>query len=240
MTRIVLPAVTTLFVVVLLIGVHGWNRSGEPLQRITITERELPLRWSGRDDERGARFRVEFEGRYDPLDARNWLTADRLRALGFVFDVMPGAPEAGDTIRRLLPKTVWVAFQYDGEAWRDIDRRRQLAQSAADYRVSYSQSRLVPVDASLDREELLRRYPTGHLVTRASIEIRYLDPSNKGPLVYGYIRRVIPDQVAIPRALENRVRDLGVRGEKGEPRYEVDVAVGRVGIPYVTDVRRLR
>jgi hypothetical protein len=240
MKRLIVPAVTTLLVVVLLIVVNGWNRSGEPPQRITVTQRELPLGWAGPDDRRGARFRIDYEGRYDPFDARNWLTEERLRALGFAPDVMPGAPEAGDTYRRMLPKTAWVAFEYDGNAWRDIERRRELAQSNAENRYSpYPSSRLVPVDASLDRDALLRRYPTGHLVLRASIEIRYLEPGNRGPLVYGYISRIIPGEVSIPRDLADRVRDLGVRGEKGEPRYEVDLAVGHLGIPFVTDVRRL-
>ena len=243
MKRILVPAITTLLVVTFYIAANGWNRSGEPVQRITLTERELPLAWSGRDDERGMRLRLEHEGRYDPLDARNWLTEDRLRELGFVSDVMPGAPEAGDTYRKMLPRTVWVALQYNGEAWREIERRRELAQSAQaapEIRFTSYQSRLVPIDASRDRDALLRRYPTGHLVVRASIQISYVGPDNKGPLVYGYIRRLIPWEVSVPRALAERLANLPVRGEPYTPRYEADLAVGHLGIPYVTDVRVLR
>jgi hypothetical protein len=241
MMRIIVPAATTMLVVVLLIGVNGYNRSGDPLQRITLTEREARMSWGGPDDGRGVRLRIDYQGRFDPFDARNWLTEERLRALGFVSDVMPGAPEAGDTYRRLLPRTAWVAFQLDGEAWRDIERRRQLAESSTGPRVASSdQSHLVPVDASLDRDLLVARYPMGHLVLRASIQVGYVDPSNKGPLVYGYIRWIIPADLSVPRALGQRLTDLPGRNEQGSPRYEVDIAVGQVGIPYVTDIRLLR
>jgi hypothetical protein len=238
MKRIVVPVVTTLVVVVSLIVVNGVNRSGEPRQRITLSEREVPLSWSGVGDKRGVRLRFEYQGRFDPLDARNWLTEERLRALGFVFDVMPSAPEAGDTYRRALPKIAWVAFEFDGERWRDIERRRALEPKSA-IRFTMS-SRLVPVDASLDRETLIARYPGGHLILRASIRLGYLDPQEKGPLVYGHISNLIPDHVSVPLMLKDRLASLPAGDEERTPRYEVDLALGRMGIPYVTDVRPLR
>ena len=243
MTRIIVPAVMTLLVVVLLIGANGYNRSGAPPQFITLTERELPQTSSGRGDNRGVRLRFVYESRNDSLDARNWLTGDRLRALGFVSDVMPSAPEAGDTYRRMLPRTAWVAFQYDGDAWREIERRRELARSATegqDRHGWYPGSRLVPIDASLDRDELIRRYPTGHLVVRASIQIAYVDPGNRGPLVYGYIRWLVPGEISPSRELAGRLETLPEKDQKGTPRYEVDLALGHLGIPYVTDIRQLR
>lgn len=240
MTRIAVPAVTTLLVVVLLIGANGYNRSGEPPQRITLTERELPLAWSGPDDQRGVRLRIEQQGRYDPFDARNWLTDERLRALGFVFDVMPGAPEAPYTYRRVLPKTAWVAFQYDGPAWRDIERQWRLKQPAGERNGWYPDSRLVPVDASRDRDALLARHPAGHLVLRASIQISYLDANNRGPLVYGTIRHLIPGEMSVPLELQDRLTGLAQRDEARTPRYEVDLAAGHLGIPFVIDVRRLQ
>lgn len=240
MTRLIVPAATTLLVVVLLIGANGYNRSGEPPQRITLTERELPQTSRGRADNREVRLRIEYESRSDALDARNWLPEDRLRALGFVSDVMPSAPEAGDTYRRMLPRTAWVAFQYEGEAWREIERRRELARSATEERYgSYPRSRLVPIAASLDRDELVRRYPTGHLVVRASIGIAYVDPTNRGPLVYGYIRWLVPREISPSRELAARLETLPDRDQIGTPRYEVDLSVGHLGIPYITDIRPL-
>jgi hypothetical protein len=241
MKRIAIPGMTTLLIVVALIGLNGWNRSGEALQRITLTERELPIAWGGPDDERGMRLRVEHQGRFEPLDARNWLSDERLRELGFVFDIMPGAPEAGETYRRLLPKIAWVAFEYNGAAWREIERQHALyAPMPSPYARHNSPSRLVPVDASPDFNTLVSRYPAGHLVLRASIQIGYLEPSNKGPLVYGYIRRIIPHDVSVPRHLADRVARFRVRDENVAPRYEVDVALGRLGTPYITDIRPLR
>jgi hypothetical protein len=235
MTRVVVPALTAILSVVALIGVYGWNRSREPRLRITLTERELPVMWSNPNDERGTQVRVEFERRVDPLDARNWLTESRLRAMGFAFDVMPGAPEADDTYNRALPRIAWVAFDYDGAAWRDIARIRALMPRISEPPRSEASSRLVPVDADRDLDVLVARYPSGHLILRAAIDLRYIGPAEKGPLVYGYIRHLIPDRMTVPRALADRLRDLPTRD--AAPRYEVDVVLGRLGIPYVTDVR---
>ena len=239
MKRILVPAATALLIVVMLVTLNGWNRSGEPRLRITLTERELPLTWGELQNERGAKLRIDYEARYDPLDARNWLTEERLRALGFVFDVMPGAPEAGETYRRLLPKIAWVAFEYDGPAWREIAQRRALTARQEPFVETWSH--LVPVDASLDRDALIARYPSGHFVLRASIQLHYRDAKEKGgPLVYAGIRRLIPVSISIPFALKDRLATLPARGEFSTPRYEVDIAHGQLGIPYVTDIRPVR
>lgn len=174
-----------------------------------------------------------------PLDARNWLTDDRLREIGFVFDVMPGAPEAEDAYRRALPRLAWVAFEYNGPAWREIERQRALAAEHADHRHGGAPepSRLVPVDAAADAETLTGRYPTDHLIMRASIELVYVPPSRNGPIVYGRIRHLIPPTVSVPRALRPPLTGLGPTF--GAPRFQVEIAVGRWGIPYVAAVRKL-
>jgi hypothetical protein len=238
MKRIAVPAVATLLMIVTLLVTYGWNRSGEPTIRLTLTERELPLSWAGREDERGVRFRIAQQGRYDPLDARNWLTEDRLRALGFAFDVMPGAPEAATAYARALPKAAWVALEYDGPSWREIERRRVLTEPSRHPDGPYESSRLVAVDASADGDALIARYPSGHLIIRASIQLGYRDANNRGPIVYGYIRHLIPDDLSVPHHLKHLLVNLPDRDNALSPRYEVDVAVGRLGLPYVTGVRR--
>jgi hypothetical protein len=246
MTRIAVPAVTLLLVVVGLVSIAGWNRSNEPRQRMTLTERELRL-WmavpqDGPDDP-GVQLSLDYAERNNRLDARNWLTEDRLRAIGFVFDVMPSAPEAERTYGRALPRLAWVAFEYDGEAWRAIERQRAMTQAASnsqhDYRhgTPLQPSRLVPVDAAPDAETLLARYPNNHLILRASIQLIYVPPGRDGPLVYGVLRHVIPSRVHVPRDLRQPLIGL----PSGDvPRYEADLAVGTLGLPYVTAVRRLQ
>jgi hypothetical protein len=89
-------------------------------------------------------------------------------------------------------------------------------------------SRLVPVDASSDQETLLARYPTDHLILRAVIALGYVPPSRGGPVIYGWIRELIPPAITVPREL---------RGRLTSGRYDVDLAVGRLGIPYLVDIR---
>jgi hypothetical protein len=236
--RIVVPAVATVLMIVTLLVTYGWNRSGEPTIRLTLTERELPLSWTGPEAERSARFRIAQQGRYDPLDARNWLTEDRLRALGFEFDVMPGAPEAATAYTRALPRAAWVALEYDGPSWREIERQRALTEPSRHPGSAYEPSRLVAVDASANGDALMARYPSGHLIIRASIQLGYRDANNKGPILFGYIRHLIPEYLSVPHHLRHLLVNLPDRDNALTPRYEVDVAVGRLGLPYVTDVRR--
>lgn len=225
-------------VVVAFLALGGWNRTDDPRLVITLTHREF-MRSSGDNtsgDDPGLQLRILYQERAEPLDARNWLTDSRLADLGFPLDVLPTAPEAERLFQRALPRIGWVAFEYDGDAWRDIDRRRaiqaQAAQADGGPPRPYNQSRLVPVDASPDLETLLTRYPTGHLILRASFRLWYLGPEQKGPLVYGTIRQLIPAAITVPRALRDQVERAA--------EYEVDLALGRLGIPYVKDIRGVR
>jgi hypothetical protein len=232
--RILVPGVITPAVVVSLLALASWNRSDAPRLRITLSERELPasVPTPNSGDDRGAQLRVAFQNRTDALDARNWLTEERLRALGFALDVMPGAPEAMSTYSRALPRVAWVAFEFNGNAWRELERRRVLESTRSEaperHFMTTAGSRLVPVDASSDLETLLARYPSGHLILRAVIALGYVPPSRSGPLVYGWIRELIPPGITVPREL---------RGRLTGGLYDVDLALGRLGIPYVTDIR---
>ncbi len=234
MKRLLVPGVIALAVVISLLALAGWNRSDAPQLRITLSERELPASAPAPSsgDDRGVQLRVAFQNRTDALDARNWLTEDRLRALGFVLDVMPGAPEAMSTYNRPLPRVAWVAFEFNGNAWREIERRRALESNPSEAPerrfMTTAGSRLVPVDASSDLETLLARYPTGHLILRAVIALGYVPPSRSGPFVYGWIRELIPGGITVPRELRGRL--MG-------GNYDVDLALGRLAIPYVTDIR---
>jgi hypothetical protein len=232
--RILVPGVIALMVVVSLLALAGWNRSDAPRLRLTLSERELPasVPTPSSGDDRGAQLRLTFQNRTDPLDARNWLTEERLRALGFALDVMPGAPAAISTYNRALPRVAWVAFEFNGNAWHEIERRRALEPRPADtperHFMTMAASRLVPVDASSDQETLLARYPTDRLILRAVIALGYVPPSRGGPFIYGWIRELIPPAITVPREL---------RGRLTSGRYDVDLAVGRLGIPYLVDIR---
>jgi hypothetical protein len=251
MIRVAIPAILTLLLVAGFVGAAGCNRSGEPRLVVTLTEREvsLPYRSSpAPEDDPGLRLEIEVDRRSDPLDARNWLTDDRLRALGFPLHVPAGAPEAAETYRRVAPRVVWVAFEHDGSAWREMERRRALRREAEPYRPRMEGSRLVPVDAAADFETLRVRYPSGHLIMRAVVGVAFQSAADGGPLIHGYLRELVPTAITVPRGLRPVLDGLsppaltrsdGAPHDPIGPRYEADVAIGQLGIPYLRALRRL-
>jgi hypothetical protein len=240
MARLIVPAVLVLVTVAAFIGAAGWNRSGEPELVLLLTERELPLVRVNLapGDNPGARLRIAYEARHDPLDARNWLPEARLREIGFAFNVPVTSPQAADAYDRVPPRVAWVVFEYDGPEWRAIAQRRAIAGPGA-LAESPMASRLVPVDAGLDFDLLLTRYPTGHLIVRGVIGLAYVAPARGGPMLHGVLRDVVPPTVSVPYPFRDTVGGLAATTERGllEPRYEVEVAVGALGLPYIRSLR---
>jgi hypothetical protein len=240
---VALPGLLVLVTVMAFLGAAGWNRRGEPQLTIVLTERELPLAHANAapGDDPGARLRIAYQARHDPLDTRNWLPESRLRALGFPFNVPPGAPQAVDAYDRVPPRLAWVVFEYDGPQWRDIERRRALVEPSA-VPAGVIHSRLVPVDVGLDLQVLRGRYPTGHLILRGVIGLSYLSAQQGGPLLHGHLRAVVPSAVAVPYELRAVLAGLepAARGGSAEPRYEGDLVVGTLGLPYLRALRRTK
>jgi hypothetical protein len=241
MTRIAAPALIVMLAVAGFVAAAGWNMSGEPRGLITLTERELqlPVRVAPPGDDPGLQLRIAYEGRYDPLDSRNWLPESRLREIGFALHVPVGAPQAVHTYDHVPARLAWVVFEHDGPQWREIERRRELRESASGpQRFPHLQSRLVPVDAGADFDALRLRYPS-HLIMRGVIGLSYVTPENGGPLLHGMLREVVPQQVAVPQAMKGLFDALPRPGESSvtEPRYEAELAIGELGLPYLRSVR---
>lgn len=238
MIRIALPAVIVLVTVAAFVAQAARNRAGEPRLTFTLTERELRLeRWgAARDEAAFVELRFEVAHRTDPLDARNWISDMRLREIGFNLDVPAGAPAAAEFYDHVPPRRAWVVLEYDGPAWRALHQRRALSPETGSR--FESPSRLVPVDAGADPEALARRHP-GHLVLPAVIGLAYLAPAQGGPLVYGVLYHLVPAELTVPRELRAVFNGLEARSGEAphEPRYEVDIAVGQLGLPYVRDAR---
>lgn len=247
MTRIAASAVLVLLAVAWLVGSAVWNRSAV-VSRITLTERELPWRFT--EDGQPVRLSIDWVRRDEAQEARNWLTSDRLLQLGFDLSLPATSPEAARAYSRALPRRAWVVFEYEGDAWRAVELRRSM-RAAEGLDEWHGPSRLVPVDVGLDVQALAERYPQGgHLITPAWIQLSWVGPGAGGPLVYGSIRTLDPPSLTVPRALSSRLRALspsprdpierrpgGAAAAPATPRYEVDLAVGRLGIPWVVDVR---
>jgi hypothetical protein len=243
LTRIAAPALIVMFAVVAYVGAASWNRSAEPGLTITVTERELPIQVTPATpgDDPGVFLQIAYEGRHDPLDARNWLPESRLREMGFALNVPAGEPRAADAYDKVPPRMAWVALEYDGPAWRDSERRRALSAEQYPRHGRFVLSRLVPVDAAADFETLQRRYPSGHLIVRALIGVVYLPAINGGPLIYGALRDIVPQTIAVPARLRGVFDKLQPHAENTEfrPRYEAEIAVGRLGLVYLRSARSI-
>ena len=239
MKRVILPALLVMVTVAVFVGAAGWNRSREPQLTLVLTERELPLAGTNAapGDHPGARLQIAYEYRHDPLDARNWLPESRLREIGFTFNVPVGSPQAIDTYDRVPPRIAWVVFEFDGPQWHDIARRRAMAEPRMPGPTM--PSRLVPVDVGLDLDVLRARYPSGHVILRGVIGLAYVSAANGGPLLYGVLREVLPPAIAVPYAFRSRLEGLAPLERSGgaEPRYEAELAVGALGLPYIRSLR---
>jgi hypothetical protein len=242
MIRIAAPAIVVMLAVMIFVAVAGWNGSGEPRLLITLTERELTLIPRGgltATESSTVRMRIEHHYRHEPLDARNWLPESRLREIGFFFNVPIGAPQAADAYDHVPARLAWVVFEHDGPQWRDLERRSRL-RDPNQVPVALMQSRLVPVDAGLDFDILRRRYPTGHLIARGEIGVAYLPAANGGPLLYGTLRGLIPHTLTVPHRFRPVLEGLTEsRDSATRPRYEVELAVGTLGLTYIRSLRSL-
>jgi hypothetical protein len=241
MTRIAIPALVVMIAVGSMIGAASYNRSSQRLV-ITLTERELNLaNWSvAEGDQPALQLWIAYQARYEPLDARNWLPESRLREIGFPMDVPPGSPQAAAAYDHVPPRLAWVVFEYDGAQWQAIERRRALRDPAA-MPPEQNSSRLVPVDAGADFDALRTRYPSGHLILRGVIGLSYIANDPGGPLLHGTLREVVPGRVAVPQQFRSLLAELlhATRGDGTQPRYAAELAVGALGLPYLTGVRLL-
>ncbi|MDH4066813.1 MAG: DUF4824 family protein, partial [Acidobacteriota bacterium] len=160
MSRLFVAALVLLASIGGLLGAASWNRGGTP-QVIVLTERELGLLPSfvpGRNGDAGPiRLAFRWHPRDDPQESRLWLNDLTLRNLGFNTGLPAGAPDAKWFYGRSLPRVAWVAFEYDGPAWRTIERRGQTMGGGV-RGPERAPSRLVPVDAAPDLDALRRRY----------------------------------------------------------------------------------
>lgn len=210
---------------VVLAGV-AWNRAGEPVAALVLTERELPLPASGlmRRENSGVALllKVSYRSR-----APAWLDAAKLEELGFDPEQYAAQRERGERYQKWpLPRSAYVVLEYDGPAWARLLKAREagVARLAAQVeagtqaegvlvrarqqleRMRTAESRLVPIDAGNDPALLRARYSDGsrYIVTRAEIQMRYgLRPTYReqqqdDQRVFGFVRHILPGSLYVP------------------------------------------
>jgi len=185
------------------------NRSGAG-EGIALTEREVTLSGdTGENSGMTARVRWAAEG----PSGQVWLSPRQLESLGFDLAEGRGTPGVREPGRQ-LPRRAFIAFE--------------LRQGLPD-------SRLVPVDASVDRDEILAKYPNRrtHLVTAGLVGLRRDVLPGRPDLLVGYVVNVDPRELHVPTEFTGRLRRTGSR----DRTFTMTVRVGSRLEPWIVDVR---
>lgn len=234
MSRLVVAGVTLIVAVLTMLGASGWNRGAES-PAVTLTEREVQVWGDPERDTAELRLRITYQSRNQPLDARSWLTEATLAQMGFPVAVPANAPEAERTYDRGLPRLGFVALEFDGPAWTALERERSLRPPDRDSPALSrpEDSRLVPVDAGPDPAALRARYAGQRVIVVPAVFRVRVHRRAEGGVLWGTMDRLVTEDVTGSIRLRNLLRAL----PRGARRYEVDLVIGRLGIPRIVDLR---
>lgn len=237
----------------------GWNRLGEPVAELTLTERELAMpytRWP-RGENSGIALRL-----VRPDQDYHWLDRDKLFELGF-------DPDRYRSVERWLWEPVerpaWIVLEYDGPAFRALvdEQREGLAQRRAGLAtgefnereienarqrladLQHSASRLVAVDAGLNRGPLVDRHGGSpkHVVVRGKLRMHGLrQPGSDETAIRARVSELLPSRVHVPRRfhaeLAEAVADRRVDPDQ-RPRYRVTLRYGRRALPWLAGLEAM-
>lgn len=218
------------------------NRSGPSTAVITLTDNELACT---RDkDDSGILLRLHYSHLYQDPYAPAWLSPAQIRALGFDTSIDPDDTRAYDHYRRQRSRRAFVAFEYDGPAF-----QRALAAVDEPRRRGFEgrQSRLIPVDASLNAEELHMKYAGRPdvlilpAVVRVMSETTWSATATRAakPARLNVAVIQVANEIHVPLPFSETFRRLPVttRPENSEqPLYRVTLRYGRFYEPQITAV----
>ena len=263
-------------IIVLTNAVALWGAASnraETRYSIELTERELslPYRLMSQDENSGLNLRFVWRQPgarpyYTPDLA--WLDRDKLNQLGFDLPVTIENSAQAQTLRKALPKEVYLVLEYDGDAYQemlalsrteveeaqaevqalpesgDLQRKLERAQERLDEEQRRA-SRLFVVDAGLDGEALQQRYQARggrFFVMKGKVSLVV----NAGRGGYSFTGRILGlsiSEVNVPLSLRPGFAafdNVGRGGPLGgEPRYAVELQVGVRHEPWIASVRPL-
>lgn len=250
--------------IVALSGVAA-NRAGAPEALITLTERELPIKW--RHEENSA-LALQLDWRalsknYDDLgyyDWRSpgWFTAEKLQELEFKIDNDP---------TRDITKEVFIVLEFNGEPYREAVKRAEMTlekekglfelnsddQRLRDnfeyaekrlQRERLAESRLFAIDAGLDPVQLRGEYADRKrfIITKGLVTPRHYYREDKEE-IGGFIRKLSVENIHVPRKVGQDLDAilLGKKwtGKVRPPRYQVQLAYGNRLEPWIVSITQL-
>jgi hypothetical protein len=226
---------------IVLVGV-AYNRRGEPEARLVLTERELRLGYQEKENT-GLWLRLETSD-VEPWMAEGpgWFDQKKLEEIGFDCGVPPADPSAELFYEKALPRRVYAALEFDGNAWQSwiarreqellhpppgtsvsqtlVERKKQLESE----RVGHS--RLFLVDVGRDPSGLRARHPdrSRFIVTGAIARLqlkRSWDENTKtwkNERLEGFVSEILPSEIHVPldrRKVLDAVREARI-GQGGQ------------------------
>ena len=194
------------------------NRMGQPNATITLTERELSR--VPTDDNSGVALMLNFQ-----YPNGTWLSREKLSSLGFDCGVEPARSGARDFYERQVPRSAFVALEYNGPAYRTAALQGNAF------------SRLVAIDAATEAAQLRARYPDRHsvLILPAAIRIAFSDAvsrKDRKARIVGFIDNV-PRSIHVPQPFSSKLQTSPITHP---PPYRVNVTFGSALDPWVTGV----
>lgn len=220
------------------------NRSERRGGRIELTERELGLEEIAAESTATVlrlNWDVPRAGDKEHGPAA-WVDAAKLSELGFDCSMPLSKPSAHSHYASMPPRPVFLAMEYEGEAWRNASATRKV------------KSRLWAVDAALDPHRLRQQYPDSqhYIICRGLVRLSFRDhdggdgSSSSAPRLEGWVQAICPDEVFVPLPYSRVLRELRRTGsvrpgasEASEPRYAVRICWGASYEPWVEEVRLL-
>lgn len=262
--------------IVVLSGV-AYNRGGIPEALIILTERELQLPSMVHEENSGLALRLAWRalGRVEDYSYNDdwrsplWFDAEKVKELGFTVN---NAPDSGDTERyyqKQLPKEVFIVLEYNGESYREVLQRAELAlEEAKDLyvldrenkklrdsfktaeknlaRERIMKTRLFAIDAGRDPQKLREKYPdrTRFIIARGVVRPKYIG-ENKTKKVAGHITGLSIEKIHVPlrhrQVFDAVLKESRIPEENGirAPRYQVELAYGGRLEPWLVSVRHM-
>jgi hypothetical protein len=199
---VALPVAFTLLV---LLDVQRNRRGGR--DAMELTEREVSLS-AGTDQNSGATAQLKWSSDWT---GGRWLSAEQLESIGFDVSAAPVTTAVVRTYSRQPPRRAYVVLELRSD--------------------QAMRSRLVPIDAGIDKAGLLKKYPDGrrYLVTGGVIALRFSGSVGERTGADGELISIDPPGIHIPAEFTERLR----RGR----RFTLTVQYGSHLEPWIVAVR---
>ncbi len=246
MRRVLLTGAVGVVLAANLWGVwQAWRNQKAPKGgSLELTERELRLLPLGAESTATVlRLNWNLAGAgEEPHRSAEWLDRQRLTELGFDCSVAVNSPNARRHYNSMPSRPVYLAIEYEGEAWRNAGPKAQ------------ARSGLFVVDAAREADRLRGRYPDvqRHIICRGLVRLSFRERDRNGtslstPRIEGWVENLRPGELFVPLPYNHVLGRLGRPGfdtppgsPLNEPRFAVRVCWGANHEPWVEAARWLK